>query len=302
MASKRTSLSNANFEYNKIPRVTKEDGLVILTSGKFSVKVTEAHFEKLELLARIQLGRDFNEDDFRLDAFCVLTRYRALLGSGLQAACPARAFRILARDFGVCWECFASPLNTHFPYYCSGLFDVDAVFGSVGSFFDFYPTEGCFQANPPFDPKIVDDAVNHMLHLLDKSTGPLMFIFLIPNWKHRGEYEKLKTCQYLAGTMKLKQQEHAYFSGTQHRDNQLYRLASFNATLYFLQNSEAHIKYPVTSEKLNRLKEAFRPPEHLDSSAPKVHSDGSQDEDSSRDGDSEPRDEPEARKKPKPKK
>ena len=61
--------------------------------------------------------------------------------------------------------------------------------------------------------------------------------------------------------LQLKEMEHVYFSGSQHRDTQLYRLASFNATLYFLQNSEAHLQYPVTEEKLARLKAAFLPPE-----------------------------------------
>lgn len=261
MQSKRTSLSRADLGRGKIPKFIREDDFIILKAGSFSAKVTKAHYEKLKLMSKIRLGYDFNEEQFLADAFCVLVRYGALLGSGLQAACPAQAFDVLARDFGVSWECFASPLNAHWPNYCSAFYDVDAAFGSVGSFFDFYPTEGCFQANPPFEPQLVDETVRHMLHLLDNAKGPLMFIFLIPSWKHAGEFEKLKSCSYLSHMLQLKEMEHVYFSGSQHRDTQLYRLASFNATLYFLQNSEAHIQYPVTEEKLARLKAAFLPPE-----------------------------------------
>jgi hypothetical protein len=50
---------------------------------------------------------------------------------------------------GVSVECFASPLNCHLPAFCSAFPDTDAAFGSLGSFFDFFPTEGSFQVNPP---------------------------------------------------------------------------------------------------------------------------------------------------------
>ena len=45
---------------------------------------------------------------------------------------------------------FASPFNHFLIPYCSAFPDTDACFGSCGSFFDFFPTEGSFMANPPF--------------------------------------------------------------------------------------------------------------------------------------------------------
>lgn len=47
-------------------------------------------------------------------------------------------------------RCFASPLNQHYGAFCSAFPDVDAVFGSSGSFFHFFPSEGSFECNPPF--------------------------------------------------------------------------------------------------------------------------------------------------------
>lgn len=49
-------------------------------------------------------------------------------------------------------ECFASPLNWQTSGgYCSAFADCDYWFGSLGSFFDFYPTEGgSYEVNPPF--------------------------------------------------------------------------------------------------------------------------------------------------------
>jgi hypothetical protein len=48
-------------------------------------------------------------------------------------------------------ECFASPLNWQTRGYCSAFADCDFWFGSLGSFFDFLPSEdGSFEVNPPF--------------------------------------------------------------------------------------------------------------------------------------------------------
>lgn len=39
-------------------------------------------------------------------------------------------------------------------------------FCSLGSFFDFRPTEGAFEANPPFVRDVILKMANHMEHLL----------------------------------------------------------------------------------------------------------------------------------------
>jgi hypothetical protein len=58
------------------------------------------------------------------------------------------------RTAGVTMECFASPLNCRYAAFCSAFQDTDGAFGSVGSFFNFRPRTGAFQANPPFVPEV----------------------------------------------------------------------------------------------------------------------------------------------------
>ena len=106
--------------------------------------------------------------------YCVLARYLSLQGGSrrggrmqvrhatgvwllpravtylYQAALPPACFRVL-QQFGVSMECFASPLNCHFSRFCSAFADTDSAFGSVGSFFEFMPTSGLYEANPPFE-------------------------------------------------------------------------------------------------------------------------------------------------------
>lgn len=53
-------------------------------------------------------------------------------GSGLQGALPVSVFETLNRQFGVSFECFASPLNCYFKQFCSAFPDTDGFFGSRG--------------------------------------------------------------------------------------------------------------------------------------------------------------------------
>lgn len=77
---------------------------------------------------------------------------------------------MLHSRLGVQLECFASPLNCRFDQYCSAFPDVDAPFGSLGSFFSFAPKEGSFEANPPFVPDVMLAAVRHAEFLLERSS------------------------------------------------------------------------------------------------------------------------------------
>ena len=65
--------------------------------------------------------------------FCLLARYEALGGHGYQAALPEACFGVLREHFECTFECFASPLNSHFARFCSAFPDVDAAFGSCGT-------------------------------------------------------------------------------------------------------------------------------------------------------------------------
>lgn len=86
---------------------------------------------------------------------------------GLHAALPHKAFDLLNRKFRVTFECFASPFNCYFSQYCSAFPDIDCYFGSRGSFFEFRPKSGSFQANPPFSEEVMLAMADHMISLLD---------------------------------------------------------------------------------------------------------------------------------------
>ena len=92
-------------------------------------------------------------------------RYRVLQvhakGGGNQGALPKCVFHVLERwaaNLGkVLNEAFASPLNTlaEKNKYYSAFADVDALFGSLGSFFEAVFEDGVVEVNPPFDEDTV---------------------------------------------------------------------------------------------------------------------------------------------------
>ncbi len=118
----------------------------------------------------------------------MLLRYDSLLGGhgrnqGPQAAVPPTVLRAIREHFGVDGECFASPLNAQIGTFCSMFPDVDAPFGSIGSFFDVDFRKGSFEVNPPFDTKLLWALHNRLDALLAAAAercDALLFFIICP--------------------------------------------------------------------------------------------------------------------------
>src|SRR5690606_31596859 len=139
-------------EYNTHVMVSNND-------DKFFLNINV--YKKLKSLYEMA-NENVIEDEFNFSVWCLHYRYRTLLGglrkfegSGLQAAVPPETFLKMNELFDVSMECFASPFNCYFSNYCSVFNDIDILFNSSGSFFHFNPTEGSFEANPPFCDEVI---------------------------------------------------------------------------------------------------------------------------------------------------
>lgn len=102
------------------------------------VKIRLLHLQKLENLYRSYCAEEKKSDNFLARVWCLLKRYQVFFGhpnnegSFSQASLPKQVFDCLMRNFGVTFECFASPLNCYFRQYCSVFGDTDTYFGSRG--------------------------------------------------------------------------------------------------------------------------------------------------------------------------
>ncbi|XP_050334809.1 mRNA (2'-O-methyladenosine-N(6)-)-methyltransferase [Bactrocera neohumeralis] len=225
------------------------------------------HLQKLEQLYRHNCFDDKKFDLFIGRVWCLLKRYQTFLGNALnssqeaemtQASLPVPVFECLHRQFGVSFECFASPFNSYFRQYCSAFADTDAYFGSRGPFLDFKPVSGSFQVNPPHCEELMDRALLHIDKLLTDSMEPLSFIIFLPEWK---SIAKLEESMFKRRSMVVLGMAHEYRHGYQH----IIPKADVNVKcmqgtqVVWLQNSAGHARWGPNENRVEALREAFRP-------------------------------------------
>jgi len=228
----------------------------------FDIKFT--HFDKLKQLycKTVPITFSNDEDLFNSCVWALLQRYKTLFGierfegQGLQASLPEAVFELLIKHFDIGQEVFASPLNCYFSNYCSAFIDTDWMFGSCGTFFDFLPVSGSFEANPPFVEEVMEAMADHIELILTSSNKPLSFAVFVPDWidPPANALVKMSASKFLRAERVIKE-EHYYICGGQHlpSDNTRYYKAIHGTHIYFLQNDEGYITWPPTQEKLDDI-------------------------------------------------
>jgi hypothetical protein len=208
------------------------------------------------------------EETFLSDLFRMLVRYDGLgggaSGSGNQAAVPAGVFAAMERwakaEPGTCVEAFASPLNHRLDrrsdsspaWFCSAFRDVDAAFGSSGSFLNFNslgrrPAQShhsILLLNPPFFASHMEAIPGHLNRLFgDLHFERLRSTSSLGHQRHasalvvvsgRGvkqpaaapHREKLLESPWFRGSLSLAGGSHSFEHGLQHcRSHDLQRRA-----------------------------------------------------------------------------
>ena len=203
---------------------------------------------------------------FLEDVYSLLMRYQTLEGPGLQGALPITVFNTLKKDIDVETECFASPLNAHLPSYCSVFPDIDSLFGSLGSFLQYFPSSGSFQINPPFVQALMLRTISHVEALLSASAQPLSFILFVPAWMDDPHWLQLQQSRFMTATLIIEAAEHTYRDGMLHCRRETLRPAAFNTGVVFLQNEAGKARWPMTAEMEATIRTAYsqcKPDEYL---------------------------------------
>ncbi|KAF0694224.1 Aste57867_14883 [Aphanomyces stellatus] len=231
----------------------------LVSYGGHSMRINKGHLDKLQTLYdRHHEEAGAKASQFPDFLFCILLRYESLDGGGFQAALNEECFDVLLTHFDAKMECFASPFNCRYGRFCSAFLDTDMVFGSYGSFFDFRPASGCFEANPPFVPSLIAKMAEHMTDCLTKAAKPLAFIIIIPAWEHTEGWQQLRNSSFNKHYLLISQKHHGYCEGKQQMRPTRYRIASFDTSVFFWQNAMAAKKWPVTEAALEELRVAFK--------------------------------------------
>lgn len=173
---------------------------------------------------------------------CAL-RYGLVISKSQQWSVPTSQYDLLFDKHNVRYEGFASPFNSKLMgrgNFCSVFEDTDAVFGSIGSFFNTNMTDNatkdepqCWTVNPPYIDKILIDSASHILKNMDSATkkNKKLFVFYImPGWFDSKAFEILKKSKYCKRMEILKRGKHFY----EHNDSII--TARFNSVVFILDN------------------------------------------------------------------
>jgi len=233
------------------------------------MRINNIYFNKLEQLYRYGCADDRKFEHFLTRVWMLLKRYQGFFGSSPgegalnQGALSTTVLECLHKNFGVTFECFASPLNCYFRQYCSAFLDIDSYFGSRGSILEFRPHCGSFEANPPFCEELMDATILHFEKLLEDSLEPLSFIVFLPEWREPPPPAllKLEASRWKRRQLTVPALEHDYRHGFQHTiPKSEVNIRSVNATVVvWLQNDAGYQRWGPTEDRVEQLLESFRP-------------------------------------------
>ena len=229
------------------------------------VCVTTECLDKLcALHSRSQGGASdapIDKDDLLKRVLACLLRYQSIGGLGFQAALGAPVFCALQTRFACNFEVFASPLNCFYGAFCSAYADVDRPFGSHGSFSDFCPLRGSYQANPPFVATIIDAMSARLLMLVADAQAadrPLSFVVVLPGWTDCDGYNQLlSAAPLLRRTLLVAAADHGYVDGGQHTRTRTHRESPYDTMVFVVQSDAAAARWPASDEALADIEAAF---------------------------------------------
>jgi hypothetical protein len=150
---------------------------------------------------------------------CVCLRYACILSQAHHWAKTNEFYKIMVNQFGASIEGFSSPLNSriilqsYITRFCSLFPDVDAPFGSVGSFYNQDLVGKVVTVHPPyivsmFD-KILEKVKRHIQEAID-TDQPMLLTFGMPSWMDDNLVQYLETNEHLKYKRAIYKNEYTY--------------------------------------------------------------------------------------------
>lgn len=207
---------------------------------------------------------------FHCTLFLLLTRYDTVGGATYHTAVPRPVMELLHETMGVEHACFATPLNTSVPSYCSPYYDTDLFFLSMGSFFDFRPSEGAFESKPPFVEEVMKAMCEHMARLLDDADAhgrALAFFVTVPLWDDTDAWVMMDASPFKRARYHIQRNDHCYVGGLHFvtkKQRQKHWRAPFDSGVFVLQTRAAAVRWPIAPDFEARVREAFKMPANDD--------------------------------------
>lgn len=191
----------------------------------------------------------------------MIMRYACLLIGGQQWALPKELHQYLVEQYDVTIEGFASPVNSQIITiskdlnYCSLFVDTDAVYSSLGDFFNINFSGHSVYANPPYVDNIMNNVTDKIIEecsFVNKSSFVRFFI-TVPEWEDAIFYQKLQNSQFKVFEYSFSPGKHYYVD-----TNDGYKkvpVHSFGTHLFILAIgiNDSYDKYIEFAEKIYAL-------------------------------------------------
>lgn len=170
-------------------------------------------------------------------------RYSSMISGSQQWNIPRAVYKLLVEKYNVTIEGFASPFNSQLlPFstkesmlnFCSLFLDTDAVFGSVGSYFDYDFVGKIATVNPPYILDIMDAVAAKCIQTCadaETANKPTRMFITVPDWTDTYYYQKLSDTKYLETALHHKAGEY-YYEDSNNLDKKV--TARFNTTVFVL--------------------------------------------------------------------
>ena len=259
---------------DELPRLQTSRREMISDSGTHTValkvdgeevRLTKISFDKLrQMYTSFHSERDTRvaelDDEFLSAVFRLILRYDSIGAAGFHASIGPNVHRVLHDLFHIRFEGFASPLNCTFTPFCSAFVDIDAPFGSIGSFATHNPQSGAIELNPPFVPGLIDAACIHALSLLNRATvtnSSLTIIIFIPGWLDSLGWRTLCVSEHLRQKLVVSRTDHGFVDGAQHCRVATFRSSPFDTGIFVLQSPAAFESHQVDRIGYELLEEAL---------------------------------------------
>lgn len=184
----------------------------------------------------------------------MLLRYESILPGGQHWGIPWPVADILF-NLGFRNEGFASPLNSRFldkpdGKFCSLFKDVDAPFGSLGSFSSINLTDhpGNWMINPPYIESLFNIVLTKVNEFLEKTEGRRSVFILLPAWEDTRIFQELTKNRYLISREIMEKGTYYYHTPDQQS------VTAPVKSVYFILGGER-----MSPEILLRIRESWRP-------------------------------------------
>lgn len=191
-------------------------------------------------------------------------RYASIISSSQHWNIPLENYKRYVKDYQVSVEGFSSPFNSQLlllvddAKFCSLFKDTDAIFGSLGNFFEADFQGYSVAVNPPFVIDIINklyDKCNSECQKAKNNNNKVRFLIIFSAWRDTYAYQSLLKSSFLKYTIEIEPGKHYYVDSNNPNPNgETKKIRTSFTTVLFVLSQGFNDKSDDYINALNEMK------------------------------------------------